>query len=76
MTKEFCTTTETPEFFQIDEGFLAELEEEEIICPTCREDPRVKLFPSCELEKLQPAKVLLEHMGINLADVKVIIRMR
>ena len=76
MTKEFWTTTEILEIFQIDESFLANLEEEEIICPTCQEDSLAKLFPPHELEKLHLAKVLVEDMGVNLAGVEVILGMR
>lgn len=76
MTKEFWTTTEILEIFQIDEGFMANLEEEEIICPTCQENSLAKLFPSHELEKLRLAKVLVDDMGVNLAGVEVILGMR
>jgi MerR family transcriptional regulator/heat shock protein HspR len=76
MTKKFWTITEVMEIFQIDEGFLAELEEEEIICPTCREDLPAKLFSSSELEKLRLAKMLIEEMEVNLPGVDIILRMR
>jgi MerR family transcriptional regulator/heat shock protein HspR len=74
--KEFWTVTEVVEFFQVDEAFLIELEEEEVLCPVCREDPRKKLFSSPELEKLRLAKLLYEDMGVNLAGVDIILRMR
>jgi MerR family transcriptional regulator/heat shock protein HspR len=76
MSKEFWTITEVIEIFQVDEGFLAELEEEEIICPTCREDPGDKLFSSADLEKLRLAKILIEEMDVNLPGVDIILRMR
>ena len=76
MTKQFWTITEVIERFQIDEGFLAELEEEEIICPLCRQDPQEKLFPVSELEKLRLAKTLFEDMEVNLPGIEVILRMR
>ncbi len=76
MSKEFWTITEVIEIFQVDEGFLAELEEEEIICPVCREDPPAKLFSSAELEKLRLAKMLIEEMDVNLPGVDIILRMR
>jgi MerR family transcriptional regulator/heat shock protein HspR len=74
--KEFWTVTEIVEFFQVDETFLNELEEEEVLCPVCREDPRKKLFSAMELEKLRLAKILYEDMGVNLAGVDIILRMR
>jgi MerR family transcriptional regulator/heat shock protein HspR len=76
MNKKYWTITEVVETFQIDESFLAELEEEDVICPTCREDPPAKLFSSSDLEKLRFAKNLVEDMGVNLAGVEVALRMR
>jgi MerR family transcriptional regulator/heat shock protein HspR len=76
MTKEFWTVREVVDLFQIEETFLADLEEEEILCPECPEDSLNKLFSSRELEKLHLAKILVEDMGINLAGVDVILRMR
>ena len=76
MAKEFWTVTEVVEIFQIDERFIAELEEEEIINPVYREKPPAKLFPCDELEKMRIAKNLMEDMGVNLAGVEIILRMR
>ena len=76
MTKEFWAITEVVELFEIDESFLADLEEEEILCPTCQEDSPTKLFSSSELEKLRIAKILFEDMGVNLAGIEIILRMR
>ena len=74
--KEFWTVTEVVEFFQVDEGFLDDLEEEEVLCSVCREEPENKVFSSLELEKLRLAKILYEDMGVNLAGVDIILRMR
>ena len=76
MKKEFWTRTEVVEFFQVDDGFLSSLEEEELLCPVCREDVPTRVFPLQELEKLRLAKVLVEEMGVNLAGVEIILRMR
>jgi MerR family transcriptional regulator/heat shock protein HspR len=76
MAKEFWTITEVIEFFQIDERFLEDLEEEEVVCPTCRQDPPTKLFSADDLEKLRIVKILVEDMGVNLPGVEVILRMR
>ena len=76
MAKEFWTVTEVVELFQIEERFLADLEEEEVICPVCRDDPPSKLFTPADMEKLRLAKTLVEDMGVNLAGVEVILRMR
>ncbi len=74
--KEFWTVTEVVEFFQVDETFLNELEEEEVLRSVQREDPRNKMFSCVELEKLRLAKILYEDMGVNLAGVDIILRMR
>jgi len=76
MAKEFWTVTEVVELFQIEETFLSELEEEELICPTCLEDPSTRVFSSYELEKLRLAKILMDDMGVNLPGVEIILRMR
>lgn len=64
------------EVFQVDERFLADLEEEELICPLCGDQSPGKVFPPEEMEKLRLAKVLVEDMGVNLPGVEVILRMR
>ena len=76
MSKELWTITEVLEILQVDKRFILDLEEEEIVCPTCREEASNKLFTIKELEKLRLAKILMEDMGINLEGVDVILRMR
>ena len=76
MAREFWTTKEVIEFFEVDERFLLDLEEEELICPLCRDDTPDKIFPAEELEKLRLAKILVDDMGVNLAGVDIILRMR
>ncbi len=74
--KEFWTVTEVMEIFEVDEGFIADLEAEDVICPMCREESPAKLFSAREMEKLRLAKVLMEDMGVNLPGVEIILRMR
>jgi MerR family transcriptional regulator/heat shock protein HspR len=76
MTKVLWTITEVSEVFEVEERFLIELEDEEIICSVCNGDPSTKLYTSSELEKLRLVKILTEDMGVNLAGVEVILRMR
>jgi MerR family transcriptional regulator/heat shock protein HspR len=76
MSKEFWTITEVVEVFEIGEDVVEELEQEEVLCPVCREDSPAKLFPAAELEKLRLAKILIEDMGVNLPGVEIILRMR
>jgi MerR family transcriptional regulator/heat shock protein HspR len=76
MAKEFWTISEVVEHFQVTERFLSELEEEEIVCSICREDTSIKQFATEDLERLRLAKILVEEMGVNLAGVEVVLRMR
>lgn len=76
MKEEFWTVTQVTQFFQIEDAFLDSLEEEEIVCPICREAPPSKVYPPGELEKVRVAKILVEDMGVNLAGVEVILQMR
>ena len=76
MAKEFWTYSEVVEIFQVDEGFLSELEEEEVICPSCLKGSSVKVFSTGDLENLRLAKILMEDMGVNLPGVEVVLRMR
>ena len=76
MSKEFWTLSEVIETFEIDEVFLEALEEEEIILPARPDASRKKLFSEQDLDKLRLVKILHEEMGVNLAGVDIILRMR
>jgi MerR family transcriptional regulator/heat shock protein HspR len=76
MSKQFWTITEIIDSFEIDEVFLVNLEKEEIVCPTCKKKAQPKLFTASDMEKIRLAKILVEDMGVNLAGVEVILRMR
>jgi MerR family transcriptional regulator/heat shock protein HspR len=76
MRKRLWSITEVMETYQVNEDFLEELEQEELLCPVCRKDSPDKLFSSKDLETLRIAKILIEEMGVNLAGVEIILRMR
>ena len=76
MEKQFWTLTEALEFFEVEERFLFELEDEEIICPTCFQGSDARHLSLEEMEKVRLAKVLCEEMGVNLSGVQVILHMR
>lgn len=76
MAGKYWTTTEVIEIFQLETRFLNDLEEEEIVCPDSLEDPCEKRFSEADLERLRLAKLLVEDMGVNLAGVEIILRMR
>ena len=76
MAKELWTVTEVLELLEIDEGFVSDLEREEIICPTCREPIDKRQYSSLEVEKLRLAKILMKEMDVNLPGVEIILHMR
>lgn len=76
MAKEYWTVSEVIEIFQLDEGVISYLEEEEIVCPECSDVHSTKRFSAVELDKLRLAKILMEDMDVNLPGVEVILRMR
>ncbi len=76
MTKEYWSITEVVEFLQVDEAFLRNLEEEDIVCPSCSEGLSDKLFSADELENVRFAKILIKEMDVNLAGVEVALQMR
>lgn len=74
--KTYWTVTEIIETFQVDENFIRELENDEIVCPTCKKNDPAKLFTPEEIEKLRLAKLLMEEMDVNRPGVEVILHMR
>ena len=85
MSKEYWTSAEVVEIFEVDERFLAELEEEEVLCPLSREDQPAKLEVLGKIRALlEPVgatvvalvKLLIDEMGVNLAGAEIILRMR
>ncbi len=76
MTLKLWTIIDITEVFQVDEQFIINLEEEEIICATFEEGMREKCYSPEEVEKLRLAKILVEEMDVNLPGVDIILRMR
>jgi MerR family transcriptional regulator/heat shock protein HspR len=76
MPKKYWTLSEIIEIFQVEETFIADLEEEDIVCPTCLEGMSMKQFSAQDVERLRLAKILMEEMDVNLPGVEIILRMR
>jgi MerR family transcriptional regulator/heat shock protein HspR len=74
--EKLWTVSEVVEFFQVEETLVVDLEEEEVIQPIQRKGQTSKFFSADELEKVRLAKILVEEMGVNVAGVDVILRMR
>jgi len=76
MTERSWTVRQVVEMLEVDEAFIDDLIDEQILGPICDMDPPVRLFTQVELEKLWLAKVLVKELGVNLAGVDVILDMR
>ena len=76
MSKEFWTSAEIIEIYQVKASFIDKLEDEQIVCSTCREGSSTRMYSSADLEKLRIAKILIEEMDVNLPGVEVILQMR
>lgn len=76
MARKYWTVVEIIEIFELEERFLLDLEEEEIVCPVSKKGAREKLYHPDEVEKLRLAKILVEEMDVNLPGVDIILRMR
>lgn len=76
MKKRFWSMTEAMEICEVDEEFLRELEQEELVCPVSRKNSPRRLLSGKDIENLRLAKILIEDMDVNLAGVEVILRMR
>jgi len=76
MGKERWTLEEVVRIFELEEPFLLDLEEEEIVCCLREEPSGRRLYAFGELEKLRIVKVLVDELGVNLPGVDIIIRMR
>ncbi|MBN2255268.1 MAG: hypothetical protein JW736_06150 [Deltaproteobacteria bacterium] len=76
MTLKLWTIIDITEIFQVDEQFIVDLEEEDIICATFEEGMTHKCYSPEEVEKLRLAKILVEDLDVNLPGVDIILRMR
>jgi MerR family transcriptional regulator/heat shock protein HspR len=76
MTRKLWTIIDITEIFQVDEQFIVDLEEEDIICATFEEGMTNKCYSPEEVEKLRLAKILVEDLDVNLPGVDIILRMR
>jgi MerR family transcriptional regulator, heat shock protein HspR len=76
MSKKYWTITEITRIFQVDEHFISQLENEQIICSAYTDKSSGRLFSDDELEKLRLAKILIQEMDVNLPGVDIILNMR
>ncbi len=78
MNKEIWTVSEIIKIFNVDEGFIKELEKEEIISPVNKKKKkkREKAISLEDMERLRLAKILMHEMDVNLPGVEVILKMR
>ena len=64
--------TDVIRILAIDEGFLVELEREEIVAP----DTEVERYSPRMLERVRVAQNLVRELDVNLPGAAIIVRMR
>jgi len=75
MRKEFWKVSEITKIFNVDEGFIIELEKEEIISPVYKKKKTEKTISLKDMERLRMAKILMHEMDVNIPGVEVILKM-
>ncbi len=76
MNKKYWTLTEIKDCFQVNEGFVTQLEKEQIVCAVHKSASEEKIFSVDDIERLRLAKILMEEMDVNMAGVEIILNMR
>ncbi|MGC8604089.1 MAG: chaperone modulator CbpM, partial [Desulfomonilaceae bacterium] len=64
------------EIFGLQESFLDELEQEELIRCSVMEQAKEKIYTSDQIERIRIITNLVDDLEVNLAGVEVILQMR
>ncbi len=76
MSKKLWSVSEIIEIFNVDQKFIEDLENENIICNTGRENTSEKFFSEEDMERLRLAKIFMHEMDVNIPGIEVILQMR
>jgi MerR family transcriptional regulator, heat shock protein HspR len=76
MTQDFFYRRQIIEIFEMDEGFLRRLEDEELVHPVQVESVPENVFPADEVERIRIIHNLVSELEVNLPGVEVILEMR
>jgi MerR family transcriptional regulator/heat shock protein HspR len=74
--KEYYDRKELCALFDLEDGFLAELEAEDLVCPMELQGRDERVFPLDQVERVRIIANLVEDMEVNLAGCEVILEMR
>jgi MerR family transcriptional regulator, heat shock protein HspR len=70
------TRTELLAILDCEEGFVLQLEQEEVILPDAQGDGGEDLYSERMLERIRVARNLIQELDVNLAGAAIIVRMR
>jgi MerR family transcriptional regulator/heat shock protein HspR len=76
MGDDYYYRKQVVEIFDLEEGFLARLEEEELVHTVEVEIGGERVFPIDQVERLRIISNLVRDLDVNLAGVEVILAMR
>jgi MerR family transcriptional regulator, heat shock protein HspR len=74
MTRKYLRVTEVTKICNVDETFVARLEQEKLISPIVRRGGKV--YSIDQVDRVRIARLLIEEMGVNLEGAEVALNMR
>lgn len=76
MNENYYRREQVIEIFGLQESFLDELEQEELIRCSVMEQAKEKIYTSDQIERIRIITNLVDDLEVNLAGVEVILQMR
>jgi MerR family transcriptional regulator, heat shock protein HspR len=74
MARKYLRITEVTKICNVDETFVARLEQEKLISPIVRRGGKV--YSIDQVDRVRVARLLIEEMGVNLEGAEVALNMR
>ena len=74
MARKYWRITEVTKICNVDETFVARLEQEKLISPIVRRGGKV--YSIDQVDRVRVARLLIEEMGVNLEGAEVALNMR
>ena len=74
MARKYLRITEVTKICNVDETFVARLEQEKLISPIVRRGGKV--YSVDQVDRVRVARLLIEEMGVNLEGAEVALNMR
>jgi DNA-binding transcriptional MerR regulator len=76
MSQKYYYRQQIVELFDCDEGFLEELEAEELVRSVEVAEERERVFPEEQVERIRVINNLVRDLDVNLPGAEVILEMR